>query len=112
MQNEGHIQPSLRSAYDFLSKGFPQGKAPVDTWLELVVHRSALALQNSCSLHPLFGLITLMTLWEAFTSTLSVTYEAAVIFLGDSALSQICFPKIQQGANDSQYLFWIYNYIS
>lgn len=54
MQNEGHIQPSLRSAYDFLSKGFPQGKAPVDTWLELVVHRSALGFAKFVQLAPSF----------------------------------------------------------
>lgn len=57
-------------------------------------------LQNSCNLRALSSHFIGDSL--VFSFTLSVIHAIAVIFPGKSALSQMFFPKFQQGVNAFQ----------
>lgn len=98
--------PGLRSAYDYVSSGFPWGKASVGTDSHLAKTSSPWGSVGICKIHVacrfFFSFIILVIHLTVFSFPLLVTHAIAVLFLGNSVVSQIFSPKIQQGENASQ----------
>ena len=100
----GALQPSLESAYDYLSKGFPQGKAPAERDSHLARTSSLWTAQEFPKFVQRAGSFFSHYIGDSLGSsfTLSVTHATAAIVPQNSVPFQIFSSGIfQQGVNVS-----------
>lgn len=102
----GVMQPSLGSAYDYLSNSFSHGKSSMKTDSHLArtirPQGDIRIYRNLCCLQALLSPIILLIRWMVFSFTLSVIHATAVIFPENSVISWIFSPKVQQEGNVPQ----------